>query len=435
MKQALNALLELPAQHTANIRSGITSICSAHPLVIEAALLEAADNTNTVLIEATCNQVNQDGGYTGMKPAEFRDFVLEIAARVDFPSDQILFGGDHLGPNPWRKLPASDAMQKASVMTAAYAQAGFSKIHLDASMSCADDPNPLPPATIAQRAADLALAAEAAARSAGHPLPAYIIGTEVPVPGGVAEELEVLTATTCKDTTDTLRLHREAFHAVGLDDAFKRSIGLVVQPGVEFGHVNVIHFEHEGAQDLAKWRDTEKHLVFEAHSTDYQTPQALQQLVASGFAILKVGPGLSFALREAYYALDQIAGELSIDYLAGTLRATLEQIMTREPRHWEDYYHGSETEKQLLRHFSYSDRIRYYWSHQDAVKAVDQLFKALDSVQIPETLVSQYMPQLYQAVASGTTPNTARDLALANVRTAIAPYSAACQPHKTMTSI
>lgn len=205
-----------------------------------------------VLIESTCNQANQDGGYTGMKPAEFRDFVLEIAARVGFPAAQILFGGDHLGPNPWRKLPAAIAMDKACVMTAAYAQA-----------------------------------AEAAAQDAGHPMPAYIIGTEVPVPGGANEELDQLSATTCDDTTETQRLHQQAFHAAGLDAAFRRAIGLVVQPGVEFGHDNVIHFGNEGAQALSKWRDAAQHVVFEAHSTDYQTPTALRQLVAGGFAILR----------------------------------------------------------------------------------------------------------------------------------------------------
>jgi len=33
-------------------------------------------------------------------------------------------------------------------------------------------------------------------------------------------------------------------------------------------------------------------LVFEAHSTDYQTEEALAKLVADGYPILKVGPGL-----------------------------------------------------------------------------------------------------------------------------------------------
>ncbi|TIT82627.1 MAG: tagatose-bisphosphate aldolase, partial [Mesorhizobium sp.] len=48
---------------------GITSICSAHPLVIQAAIRRAvADPDLMLLIEATCNQVNQFGGYTGMTP-------------------------------------------------------------------------------------------------------------------------------------------------------------------------------------------------------------------------------------------------------------------------------------------------------------------------------------------------------------------------------
>ena len=63
-----------------------------------------------LLIEATCNQVNQDGGYTGMTPADFRRFVEGIAARTGFPADRLMLGGDHLGPNPWKSLPADQAM-------------------------------------------------------------------------------------------------------------------------------------------------------------------------------------------------------------------------------------------------------------------------------------------------------------------------------------
>ena len=50
-------------------------------------------------------------------------------------------------------------------------------------------------------------------------------------------------------------------------------------------------------------------LIFEAHSTDYQTPAALAALVRDHFAILKVGPALTFALREALWALDCIERE------------------------------------------------------------------------------------------------------------------------------
>ena len=430
MAAALDLLFDLPAQQDAGNRIGLTAVCSAHPLVIEAALLEAEFTGSVACIEATCNQVNQDGGYTGMVPADFHQFVLKIAARTGFPETRILFGGDHLGPNPWRKLPAAAAMEKAIAMTHAYAAAGFAKIHLDASMACADDPNPLPAATIAARAARLAQAAEAGAMAAGHPPPAYIIGTEVPVPGGAAEELAALVLTTPGDAVATLDLHRQAFAALGLNPAYARVVGLVVQPGVEFGHANVIGFAPDGAVDLALCRDRIGGVVYEAHSTDYQTAAALAALVAGGFAILKVGPGLTFALREALYGLDLIAGIVAPGYGAGTLPGVMERVMLAHPADWAAYYHGTAADQHLHRHFSYSDRVRYYWNRPEAAAAADNLFAALQGRKLPETLISQYLPRHYGDVAAGRLPPAARALALAAVRAALAPYSAACAGRK-----
>ena len=144
---------DIISRHKAGEHIGICSVCSAHPLVIEAALRFDLHTNNKVLIEATSNQVNQFGGYTGMQPADFRDFVNKIAREVGFPSERIILGGDHLGPNCWQGEPAAEAMEKSVDLIKAYVAAGFSKIHLDASMSCADDPVPLDPAVVAERAA------------------------------------------------------------------------------------------------------------------------------------------------------------------------------------------------------------------------------------------------------------------------------------------
>jgi D-tagatose-1,6-bisphosphate aldolase subunit GatZ/KbaZ len=122
------------AQLTGKPIRGISSVCSAHPLVIEAALRRGKAEGAAVLIEATCNQVNQEGGYTGMTPADFRRFVEKIAAKVEFATERLILGGDHLGPNPWKALPAAEAMARAEAMIAAYIDAGFRKIHLDTSM-------------------------------------------------------------------------------------------------------------------------------------------------------------------------------------------------------------------------------------------------------------------------------------------------------------
>jgi D-tagatose-1,6-bisphosphate aldolase subunit GatZ/KbaZ len=76
----MNPIEELVRRHRAGERVGIYSVCSAHPLVLRAAMRQAAEDETVLLIEATSNQVDQFGGYTGMTPERFRDFVHALAA-------------------------------------------------------------------------------------------------------------------------------------------------------------------------------------------------------------------------------------------------------------------------------------------------------------------------------------------------------------------
>lgn len=405
--------------------SGIPSICTAHPMAIEAAMRCTLPTPLPLLIEATCNQVNQDGGYTGMTPAGFRSFVEDIADRAGFPLDRLILGGDHLGPNPWKHLPAKAAMAHAETMIAAYAAAGFTKLHLDCSMGCDGEPVALDDTETASRAARLAAAAEAARPVDGMP-PVYIIGTEVPIPGGAMEEIEGLELTTPDAARTTFAVHQDAFAALDLQDAFARVIGLVVQPGVEFGNHNVIDYDPAKSVDLSRALNDMPDLVFEAHSTDYQTRDGLTSLVQDGFAILKVGPGLTFVLRQALYGLDAIAEQLFPNRRAMTLRATMEQVMMDAPKNWDRYYHGSDEERALQRHFSYSDRIRYYWPDPAADKAVAELMALLGDTKLPETLIAQYLGGLYSQVRAGQLAPVARDLALAAVEQMAEDYVRAC---------
>lgn len=391
-------LLDLAPAHRLGRRPGITSVCSAHPVVIEAALRHGLAVDLPVLIEATCNQVNQEGGYTGMTPAAFRDFVFAIAARVGYPAARIVLGGDHLGPNPWKHLPAGEAMARAEAMVAAYAAAGFTKLHLDTSMGCRGEPPALSDAVTAARAARLAAVAEAQGRGV-HP-PVYVIGTEVPVPGGAVDGLDHLQITDPAAVATTYEVHRDAFAAAGLAEAFGRVIALVVQPGVEFGHDAVIHYAPEKARALRGALTGLPGVVFEAHSTDYQTEAGLRHLVADGFAILKVGPWLTFALREALYGLDAIADVLDGVAPRNRLMTTMEAVMQARPANWASHYHGAEADLWRQRHFSYSDRIRYYWPDPDAKAAVDDLRARLAGRTIPDPVLRQYLPALAPGGAS-----------------------------------
>jgi D-tagatose-1,6-bisphosphate aldolase subunit GatZ/KbaZ len=419
---ALRRLLG-PGSGTGELPAGVTSICSAHPLVIESALARARAEGVSALIEATCNQVNQEGGYTGMRPADFRRFVEGIADSIGFPADRLILGGDHLGPNPWKALPAEAAMQRAEAMVAAYVAAGFRKLHLDCSMGCAGEPQALPDEVTAARAARLAAVAE---EVAGGTPPVYIIGTEVPPPGGATHAIAELAVTTPEAAQRTLEVHRMAFAQAGVEAALGRVIGIVVQPGVEFGNANVVTYRPERARALSAALAEMPGLVFEAHSTDYQPAVALAALVEDGFAILKVGPGLTFALREALYGLDAIAAEL--DGRPRTLEPAMEALMLDKPQHWASHYPGTPAEQRLQRHFSYSDRIRYYWPEPQAATAVEALMAQLAERDIPETLVSQYLGRLYPAVAAGRVAARARPLCLAAIDAALDPYLEATAP-------
>ena len=420
----MNTLWDTIRRHKAGEAVGVYSVCSAHPTVLEASMRQAADDDSFVLIEATSNQVDQFGGYTGMTPADFTAFVHSIADACSFPRERVVLGGDHLGPNRWQALPAEEAMANAEVLVAAYVRAGYTKIHIDCSMSCAGDPVPVGDELAATRTARLIRVAEDARADDTEVL--YVIGTEVPVPGGAHETLTGLVPTTPEAARATLARHRLAFDEVGLADVWPRIIALVVQPAVEFDHLQVIDYSSEGTRELRTVLDDEPGLVFEAHSTDYQLTRQLEQLVDDHWAILKVGPGLTFAMREALFALESIEREL----VPAADRSNLEEVIDREmlaaPEYWQGYYEGGPDEQRLARRFSYSDRLRYYWPNPAVVSAEERLYENLSASGIPLPLISQFLPDQYARVRSGALRPDARELVIDRVRDALRPYSAAC---------
>jgi len=414
-------------RNRAGDQQGVYAVCCAHPLVIRAALELARDRHQVAVIESTCNQVNQDGGYTGLTPAQFAAQVRATAHEIGLPTDQLVLGGDHLGPQPWRRLSADAAMAKAVTLVEAYARAGYGKLHLDCSMACADDIEPLSDTVVAWRAARLAQAAEAVLAD-DDVRPVYIVGTEVPAPGGMGEG-HAIVPTAPASVIETWRAHKLAFSEAGLTDAMTRVVAIVVQPGLDFGNEDVVEFAPAGAVDLAQ---TVLHLdgaVYEAHSTDYQPASRYHALVQMHFAILKVGPAATFALREAIYALECMARELPGWDARYSVRAAMEAAMLANPVHWASHYAGSAGQQAYLRHFSYSDRLRYYWTDPVVDTAVGALFGFLDRCALPMPLISQFLPQHVGAVVAGDIVPTADALCLATIKLALLPYAMACGSH------
>ena len=397
---------------------GVYSACTASELAIEACIDRAMLNGDMVLIEATANQVNQYGGYTGMAPADYARFVLGIAGRRGLPHERVILGGDHLGPLPWASMGAERAMPEANKLVRRFVHAGFTKIHIDTSMRLADDDGKqaLDTALIARRAVELIRSAETAhaeAIAAGDSLlaPVYVIGSEVPIPGG-AQDAETMKVTDPSDFVDTVEYFKNEFSRAGLEGVWERVIAVVVQPGVEFGDEEVHEYDRIAASALTSSLADYPGLVFEGHSTDYQQAKKLREMVEDGMAILKVGPALTFALREGFLALECMEKELLNDRRVELSKYSeiLERQMTDNPEHWIKHYRGDEESLRFKRRFSYSDRSRYYLPAQPVRAAAEKLMLNLSMVNIPDTLISQYMPLQYVRVRSGQLSKEGRSL-------------------------
>ncbi len=201
----------------------------------------------------------------------------------------------------------------------------------------------------------------------------------------------------------------------------------MVQPGVEFDHDAVVAYDRQKAMALADWlRAQPEEIVFEAHSTDYQLPQAYVELVEDGFAILKVGPALTFAMREALGALENIESQLIAEAQRSFLFNTVEETMLREPGDWMPYYGGSAAEQKLLRLYSYSDRIRYYWHRPEIAAAVARLISNLSSVTIPESMLSRYLPAQYLRLRKNEIAGDPASLVVDKIRDVLRNYATAC---------
>ncbi|MGD0732125.1 MAG: class II D-tagatose-bisphosphate aldolase, non-catalytic subunit [Terracidiphilus sp.] len=421
-------LREVVRQNRRGVAAGTYAVCSAHPAVLDAAIQQSLADGTVLHVESTSSQVNQFGGYTGSTPAQFAMKIRQTAAEAGLPSEQILLGSDHLGPYAWRREPAATAMANARELAAQSVLAGYQKIHLDASMACGGDPVALPVELVAERTAVLCRAAEDSFASLplGSPRPLYVIGTEVPIPGGEVAEGEPPRPTTLEDLRSSLDAFHEAFSSHGLSSAWENVIGIVVQPGVEFGDTSIFEYDPQKASHLVAGLPISPELVYEAHSTDYQTPAGLAQLVKDHFAILKVGPWLTFAFREAVFALGFIESEMPEHKSnPSRVRETLEAEMLRNPAHWQPYYHGDKEQQQFARAFSLSDRCRYYWPQPALQQAVDELMHNLGGP-LPLALLSQYLPSEFDAIRAGRLSNSTPAIIRHHIQLVLKVYAQAC---------
>jgi D-tagatose-1,6-bisphosphate aldolase subunit GatZ/KbaZ len=129
---------------------------------------------------------------------------------------------------------------------------------------------------------------------------------------------------------------------------------------------------------------------------------------------LKGGPWLTFAYREAIFALSSIEGEIlghNREIRSSQVREALESEMLRNP---------------VSRAFSFSDRCRYYWPQPSVQEEVKRLLQNLEGFSCPLTLLSQYLPIEYEAIREGALENDAAAIIGHHIRRVLRFYGVAC---------
>ena len=425
MKHPMQEMMEKRRQ---GIKCGIPSYCTANELALEIAIRRAKELNQPVLIEATANQVNQYGGYTGMLPKDFYKLVLDMAAAIDLPEQMVILAGDHLGPLTWQNLPEAEAMEKSIELVYQYTRAGFTKIHLDTSMKVVDDAEGLlSTEVIARRGATLYKAAikgyeELKAEKPEAIRPVFVVGSEVPIPGGAQEAEDSLAVTSVEAFKDTVATYKRVWEEEGVAEGMNDVIAVVVQPGVEFGDDQVFLYDSAAAAELCAALKEFPEVCFEGHSTDYQSPACLKAMVEDGIAILKVGPALTYGLREALFSMSLMENELVPAEERSNFIDVLENTMLANPGNWQKHYHGDEKQLHLARKYSFSDRARYYMGQPEVLAAMEKLFTNLDTYKIPLNMLHQYMPLTYAKVRDGELPLKAKELAMDGVTNFMLDY-------------
>ena len=390
----MGMLQKIAMENKTGRQIGVFSVCTSNQLVIRAALRHAGKRGYPLVLEATSNQCNQFGGYTGMTPKDYMDMVHHLVEEEGCPASQLILGGDHLGPLVSCHKPEREAMKDAADMIRAYAR----------------------------RAAELALVVRETCRALPDAeQPVLVVGSEVPIPGGSLVHEDSVTPTSPVEIARQIAAFREAFAQKGLP--FGQVIGFVAQPGVEFGDDFVNAYAPRRAAGLMAQMRGYPDLVLEGHSTDYQTRESLSSLVRDGVAILKVGPALTFALREALMLAQQAAGRMGVNV---DFTGALENAMLADDRYWKSYYSGTEREVAYKRLFSFSDRCRYYLPDPGVEQAVQTLLTQCGD--LPPALLSLYFPRQYTKYRNGQLGSDLRAVILDRIGDVLDDYAAACFP-------
>jgi D-tagatose-1,6-bisphosphate aldolase subunit GatZ/KbaZ len=363
------------------ISKAIPSFCTSNIFVLKSLLSFCKKKKLPILIETTSNQVNQHGGYSGNKPKDFIRKMNNLAKKMQFNKKNIFYGGDHLGPLPWKLSNSSVALKKSIELVNLYIAAKYQKIHIDTSIECNDDK------TLTNK--EVFLRAQYILKKLKNKRiiknTFLVFGTEVPLAGG--NNNKKIKSTMFKKIIDE---YNNFSKLLKFENLPIKNFGLVIEPGMKFMHKNVTKPYLKNFK-LKKLFSKKNNFFYEAHSTDYQSFITLRNLVKNNFKILKVGPELTFNLLKSFLFMEKVEKK-KYSKRSNFKKTILDEMFTSD-QYWRDYFKNvskKELKKNIIN--SYYDRTRYYLDNKkvlNSIKVLENNINRIDQKQIIQLLTKE----------------------------------------------
>ncbi len=354
------------------VKRTIFAACPNSNTVIRAALKSAKRNNAPIKFAATLNQVDTDGGYTGLTPREFVN-TIRLHARSLHIVSPVIIAVDHGGPwlkdihsrNQWSY---NDTMAAVKKSFEAAIEAGYDLLHVDPTVDIT-----LPKGKtisidlVADRTLELIAHTEHFRVSHNYPRIAYEVGTEE-VHGGLAD-LDVF-----KHFLDRLK---SGLEKLGMPDVWPCFV--VGKVGTD---LHTTTFDPLVARQLVEIARNYGSLIKGHYSDNVTNPEAYPE---SGMGAANIGPEFTemeyLALVELELIQDQLAREGKIAKPVAMMK-TLQEAVIRSER-WQKWLHEKENPVDFFANSPERQEwlirtcCRYIWEDPQVVSGRTRLYQNL----------------------------------------------------------
>jgi len=352
----------------------LLGVCPNSPAVIKAAFRAAKRNNAPILFVATLNQVDCDGGYTGMTQADFVKTLKLEARRNDFTGIYVA-AVDHGGP--WLKDKQSiekwsyeKAMAGVKKSFEAAVLAGYDMIHVDPTVDITlAKGEGIKIETVVNRTVELIAHVEKFRRENNLPSISYEVGTEE-VHGGLADET----------TFDKfLILLKEGLKNAGFPDVWPCYI--VGKVGTD---LDTAYFDPKVAKDLTAKVKPYGSYIKGHYTDDVENPEDYP-LCNMGAA--NVGPEFTISEHNAIEELEAIEKKLYEENriaILSNITKVIENLVVESGR-WKKWLHDGESKDDFYsitperRQWLIKTGARYIWQKPETLASRGVLYENLNN--------------------------------------------------------